>query len=93
VATARSTKSSTASLHTKNGHRVPSTSSRGTANILAKELNLALDIPAAEKLSRDSERNCPRLALRLEQPEKKKYFLSGCGRRPRRMIVYSSTST
>jgi len=50
----------------------------GTANILAKEINLPWDIPsAAEKLVRGEIREIALgLATPLQQPEKKKYFLA-----------------
>src|SRR6266481_4450406 len=64
---------------------------RGTANILAKELDLPWDIPsAAEKLVRGTVKEIALgLATPLEQPEKKKYFLSVGGAGPDGMIVYS----
>jgi len=63
----------------------------GTANILAKEINLPWDIPsAAEKLVRGEIREIALgLATPLQQPEKKKYFLSVGGAGPDGMIVYS----
>src|SRR6266480_1854644 len=63
----------------------------GTANILAKELDLPWDIPsAAEKLVRGTVKEIALgLATPLEQPEKKKYFLSAGGAGPDGMIVYS----
>ena len=63
----------------------------GTANILAKEINLPWDIPsAAEKLVRGEIKEIALgLATPLEQPEKKKYFLSVAGAGPDGMIVYS----
>src|SRR6202158_4459266 len=76
----------------KNGHRVPlALLPGGTANILAKELDLPWDIPsAAEKLVRGTVREIALgLATPLEQPEKKKYFLSVGGAGPDGMIVYS----
>ena len=75
-----------------NGHRVPlALLPGGTANVLAKELNLPWDIPsAAEKLVRGEVREIPLgLATPLNQPEKKKYFLSVAGAGPDGMIVYS----
>jgi diacylglycerol kinase (ATP) len=76
----------------QNGHRVPlALLPGGTANILAKELDLPWDIPsAAEKLVRGTVREIALgLATPLEQPEKKKYFLSVGGAGPDGMIVYS----
>jgi diacylglycerol kinase (ATP) len=76
----------------KNGHRVPlALLPGGTANILAKELDLPWDIPgAAEKLVRGVVKEIALgLATPLEQPEKKKYFLSVAGAGPDGMIVYS----
>ena len=76
----------------QNGHRVPlALLPGGTANILAKELNLPWDIPGAAKhlLNADVREIALGLAKPLEQPEKARYFLSvsGCG--PDGMIVYS----
>jgi diacylglycerol kinase (ATP) len=76
----------------QNGHRVPlALLPGGTANILAKELNLPWDIPGATKhlLNADVREIALGLAKPLEQPEKARYFLSvsGCG--PDGMIVYS----
>jgi diacylglycerol kinase (ATP) len=76
----------------QNGHRVPlALLPGGTANILAKELDLPWDIPrAAEKLVHGTVREIALgLATPLEQPEKKKYFLSVAGAGPDGMIVYS----
>src|SRR5271169_24620 len=76
----------------KNGHRVPlALLPGGTANVLAKELDLPWDIPsAAEKLVRGKVKEVALgLATPLEQPEKKKYFLSVGGAGPDGMIVYS----
>src|SRR3989449_866933 len=75
----------------QNGHRVPlALLPGGTANILAKELDLPWDIPsAAEKLVRGSVKEIALgLATPLEQPEKRKYFLSVGGAGPDGMIVY-----
>ena len=75
-----------------NGHRVPlALLPGGTANVLAKELNLPWDIPgAAEKLIRGEVREIPLgLATPLNEPAKKKYFLSVAGAGPDGMIVYS----
>src|SRR5258708_4813618 len=76
----------------QNGHRVPlALLPGGTANILAKELDLPWDIPsAAEKLVRGTVKEIALgLATPLEQPDKKKYFLSVGGAGPDGMIVYS----
>jgi diacylglycerol kinase (ATP) len=76
----------------KNGHRVPlALLPGGTANVLAKELNLPWDIPsAAEMLVRGIVREIPLgLATPLNEPAKKKYFLSVAGAGPDGMIVYS----
>jgi diacylglycerol kinase (ATP) len=75
-----------------NGHRVPlALLPGGTANILAKELDIPWDIPrAAEKLVRGRVKEIALgLATPLEQPQKKKYFLSVAGSGPDGMIVYS----
>jgi diacylglycerol kinase (ATP) len=76
----------------QNGHRVPlALLPGGTANVLAKELNLPWDIPGAAKhlVNADVREIALGLAKPLEQPEKARYFLSlsGCG--PDGMIVYS----
>jgi diacylglycerol kinase (ATP) len=76
----------------QNGHRVPlALLPGGTANILAKELALPWDIPsAAERLVHGTVKEIALgLATPLEQPEKKKYFLSVAGSGPDGMIVYS----
>ena len=76
----------------KNGHRVPlALLPGGTANILAKELDLPWDIPsAAQKLVHGQVKEIALgLATPFEQPEKKKYFLSVAGAGPDGMIVYS----
>ena len=76
----------------QNGHRVPlALLPGGTANILAKELDLPWDIPsAAERLVRGTVKEIALgLATPLEQPEKQKYFLSVGGAGPDGMIVYS----
>jgi diacylglycerol kinase (ATP) len=75
-----------------NGHRVPlALLPGGTANVLAKELNLPWDIPgAAEKLLHGAVRDIALgLATPLNEPAKKKYFLSVAGAGPDGMIVYS----
>lgn len=76
----------------QNGHRVPlALLPGGTANVLAKELDLPWDIPRAAKhlVNADVREIALGLAKPLEQPEKARYFLSvsGCG--PDGMIVYS----
>ena len=76
----------------QNGHRVPlALLPGGTANVLAKELDLPWDIPRAAKhlINADVREIALGLAKPLEQPEKARYFLSvsGCG--PDGMIVYS----
>jgi diacylglycerol kinase (ATP) len=76
----------------QNGHRVPlALLPGGTANILAKELDLPWDIPsAAEKLVHGTVKEIALgLATPLEHPEEKKYFLSVAGAGPDGMIVYS----
>ena len=76
----------------QNGHRVPlALLPGGTANILAKELDLPWDIPkAAEKLVHGTVKEIALgLATPLKQPEKKRYFLSVAGAGPDGMIVYS----
>ena len=76
----------------QNGHRVPlALLPGGTANILAKELDLPWDIPkAAEKLVHGTIKEIALgLATPLEQPEKKRYFLSVAGAGPDGAIVYS----
>ena len=76
----------------QNGHRVPlALLPGGTANILAKELDIPWNIPkAAEKLVHGTVKEIALgLATPLEQPEKKKYFLSVAGAGPDGAIVYS----
>jgi diacylglycerol kinase (ATP) len=76
----------------QNGHRVAlALLPGGTANILAKELRLPWDIPgAAERLIRGEVKDIALgLATPLEQPERKRYFLSVAGAGPDGMIVYS----
>src|SRR5580692_12802967 len=76
----------------QNGHRVPlALLPGGTANVLAKELDLPWDIPsAAEKLVHGEIREIPLgLATPLNEPAKTKYFLSVAGAGPDGMIVYS----
>jgi diacylglycerol kinase (ATP) len=76
----------------QNGHRVPlALLPAGTANVLAKELELSWDIPkAAEQLA--SGEVCEialGLATPLEQPEKARYFLSVAGAGPDGRITYA----
>jgi YegS/Rv2252/BmrU family lipid kinase len=76
----------------QNGHRVPlALLPGGTANILAKELSLPWNIPkAAQKLVHGEVKDIALgLATPLEQPDRKKYFLSVAGAGPDGMIVYS----
>ena len=76
----------------QNSHRVPlALLPGGTANILAKELDLPWDIPkAAERLAHGAIKEIALgLATPLEQPEKKRYFLSVAGAGPDGAIVYS----
>ncbi len=76
----------------QNGHRVPlALLPGGTANILAKELNLPWDIlSAAKRMASGEVREIALgLATPLEQPEKRRYFLSVAGAGPDGMIVYS----
>jgi diacylglycerol kinase (ATP) len=63
----------------------------GTANVLAKELGLPWDIPkAAERLAKGQVKDIALgLATPLNQPEKKRYFLSVAGAGPDGMIVYA----
>jgi diacylglycerol kinase (ATP) len=76
----------------QNGHRVPlALLPGGTANILAKELDLPWDIPRAAKrlVGADVREIALGLATPVEQPERKRYFLSVAGAGPDGMIVYS----
>jgi diacylglycerol kinase family enzyme len=76
----------------QNGHRVPlALLPAGTANVLAKELNLPWDIPhAARQLANGELRDVPLgLATPLDDPYRKRYFLSVAGAGPDGMIVYS----
>jgi len=76
----------------QNGHRVPlALLPAGTANVLAKELELSWDIPkAAEQLARGEVRDIALgLATPLEQPEKARYFLSVAGAGPDGQITYA----
>ncbi len=79
----------------QNGHRVPlALLPGGTANVLAKELNLPWDIPgAAEKLIHGQIKEIALgLATPLLEPEKRRYFLSVAGAGPDGMIVYCHRS-
>jgi diacylglycerol kinase (ATP) len=76
----------------QNGRRVPlALLPGGTANVLAKELDLPWDIPgAAEKLVHGEIKDIALgLATPLQQPEKTRYFLSVAGAGPDGMIVYA----
>src|SRR5260221_1679335 len=76
----------------QDGHRVPmALLPGGTANVLAKEIGLPWDIPAAaEKLVRgESKATGASLATPLKEPSKARYFLSVAGAGPDGMIVYS----
>lgn len=76
----------------QNGHRVPlALLPGGTANVLAKELDLPWKIPhAARCLVRGHLQNIALgLATPLEQPKKKRYFISVAGAGPDGVMVYS----
>lgn len=76
----------------QNGHRVPlALLPAGTANVLAKELDLSWDITrAAEQLVRGEVRELALgLATPLDQPEKRRYFLSVAGAGPDGQITYA----
>src|SRR5262245_61019761 len=76
----------------QNGHRIPlALLPAGTANVLAKELELSWDIPeAAEQLVRGEVRDIALgLATPLEKPEKARYFLSVAGAGPDGRITYA----
>jgi len=76
----------------QNGHRVPlALLPGGTANILAKELSIPWNIPNAARGLVGAEvcEIALGLATPLEQPKKKRYFLSVAGAGPDGMIVYS----
>ena len=76
----------------QNGHRVPlALLPAGTANVLAKELELSWDIPkAAEQLaSGEVSEIALGLATPLEQPEKARYFLRVAGAGPDGRITYA----
>jgi diacylglycerol kinase (ATP) len=75
-----------------NGHRVPlALLPAGTANVLAKELELSWDIPvAAEQLARGEVRDIALgLATPLLEPQKARYFLSVAGAGPDGHITYA----
>jgi YegS/Rv2252/BmrU family lipid kinase len=76
----------------QNGHRVPlALLPGGTANILAKELELPWDIAAAAEclVGATVKEIALGLATPLEEPHKKRFFLSVAGAGPDGMIVYS----
>src|SRR5713226_5663967 len=76
----------------QNGHRVPlALLPGGTANVLAKEIGLPWDIPAAaEKLVHGEIKEIALgLATPIKEPSKSRYFLSVAGAGPDGMIVYS----
>ena len=76
----------------QNGRRVPlALLPGGTANVLAKEIGLPWDIPAAAKeLVRGEVKEIALgLATPVREPSKKRYFLSVAGAGPDGMIVYS----
>ena len=76
----------------QNGHRVPlALLPGGTANILAKEIGLPWNIPAAARklVHGDVKEIALGLATPVNEPEKKRYFLSVAGAGPDGMIVYS----
>jgi diacylglycerol kinase (ATP) len=76
----------------RNGHHVPlAFLPAGTANVLAKELELSWDIPkAAEQLARGEVRDIALgLATPLGQPEKARYFLTVAGAGPDGRITYA----
>lgn len=77
-----------------NGHRVPlALLPGGTANILAKELNLPWDVVRAAKRLTAAPGEVREIALGLatpvEQPAARRFFLSVAGAGPDGMIVYS----
>src|SRR5262244_1548807 len=76
----------------QNGHRVPlALLPAGTANVLAKELNLSWDIPtAAEQLARGEVRDVALgIATPLNHPQDARYFLSVAGAGPDGRITYA----
>ena len=75
-----------------NGHRVPlALLPGGTANIMAKELGIPWDIPGATRklLQSQAKEVALGLATPLENPDRKRYFLSVAGAGPDGMIVYA----
>jgi YegS/Rv2252/BmrU family lipid kinase len=75
-----------------NGHRVPlALLPAGTANVLAKELELSWDIPvAADQLARGEVRDIALgLATPMLEPHKARYFLSVAGAGPDGHITYA----
>lgn len=76
----------------QNGHRVPlALLPGGTANVLAKEIGLPWDIPAAaaKLVTGEVKEIALGLATPLQEPQKARYFLSVAGAGPDGMIVYS----
>ena len=76
----------------QNGHRVPmALLPGGTANILAKEIGLPWDIPAAatELVHGEVKEIALGLATPLKEPSKARYFLSVAGAGPDGTIVYA----
>src|ERR1700747_511997 len=76
----------------QNGHRVPlALLPAGTANVLAKELELSWEIPrAAEQLVRGEVRDIALgLATPLQQPQSSRYFPSVPGAGPDGRITYA----
>ncbi|HLZ91331.1 MAG TPA: diacylglycerol kinase family protein [Candidatus Acidoferrum sp.] len=76
----------------QNGQRVPlALLPGGTANVLAKEIGLPWDIPAAAKKLVEGEIKeiALGLATPLNEPGKARYFLSVAGAGPDGMMVYS----
>jgi len=76
----------------QNGHRVPmALLPAGTANVLAKELELSWEIPtAADQIARGEVRDIALgLATPLEEREKARYFLSVAGAGPDGRITYA----
>lgn len=76
----------------QNGHRVPlALIPGGTANILAKELDIPWDIPRAAKrlINAETREIALGLAKPVNEPERARYFLSVSGAGPDGMIVYS----
>lgn len=76
----------------QNGHRAAlALLPGGTANILAKELGIPWDIVAAARkiLTSEIKEIALGLATPINQPEKRRYFMSVAGAGPDGMIVYS----